>query len=238
MLFHPGPYYIRVADLQSDEYEYGRTYTLKITAMWDPDGSKELDTEYFPDRCQQVVKDTVIGSIEWDLHVLQAKKKIAANTAKTITLGQTVKGYLSYEGDIDFYKIANPCPNADCTLAIKWNATCAPKSGAPLRYCQDPSKLKNAMGLEFMISIRKTDDEASQWTGFVTTPGSSGTWGAPSKCVYSYKQHGSSPYYITVEDMGNNYWSLTCPYSFSIVKVADGCAPPCKTHPTSGNCGA
>jgi hypothetical protein len=35
-------------------------------------------------------------------------------------------GYLSYEGDIDFYKFDNPCPNADCTLDIHYDLKCAP----------------------------------------------------------------------------------------------------------------
>ena len=241
LLIHPGPWYIRVADLGSDEYEYGRNYTLKITAKWDPDGAKEMDSEYFPNRCL-LVEDPQLKNEEMKLHVKQAIIKIAANTAKTVTLGTPYTGTLSYEGDIDFYKFANPCPNADCTLAIKYNVSCAPASGAPLRYCQSPSEVKNAMGLEHLFTIRRDNDEADGWTGFVASPGTSGEWGATAaggnKCVYSYKQHGAKPYYFTVEDMGHNYWSLTCSYTFTIIKVADGCVAPCQVHPVSGNCGA
>lgn len=235
LLIHPGPWYIRVADLGSDDYEYGRNYTLKITAKWDPDGAKELDSEYFPNRCL-LVEDPQLKNEEWKLHVKQAITKIAA---KTITLGTWYTGYLSYEGDIDFFKFANPCPNADCTLDIHYDVKCAPTSGAPLRYCQSPKEVQNYMGLEHLFTIRRDDDEAEGWTGKDFKGGTSGVFGPGSgQCVYSYKSHGAKPYYFTVEDMGTNYWSLTCPYKFMIKKVADGCAAPCKTHPVSGNCGA
>lgn len=241
LLIHPGPWYVRVSDQQDDEYEHGRNYTVSIKVQMDPDGAKELDTELFADRCWLVanISEETRTEWEWKRHVVQAKTKIAA---KQIALDQWVQGYLSYEGDIDFYGLPNPCPGADCTLSIDYQpGPGCPSSGAPLRHCQDANKLKNAMGLEFLYTIRRTDDEAEGWTGFSAKAGESGVWGAdgsPPLCVYSYKNHGSSPYYITVEDMGQNFWSWSCYYRFRIRKVADGCASPCKTHPVSGNCGA
>ena len=234
LLVHPGPWYVRVSDQGDDEYENGRTYTLSIKVQMDPDGAKELDTELFADRFL-LVTDKWDEEMEWKAHVVQAKTKIAS---KQITLGQPFSGYISYEGDIDFYRIDNPCPDADCTLAIDYNTQGCPSSGAPIRYCQDPKEVSKYMGLELLVSIRRTDSEASQWFGHVVSPNTTGTWGAPATCVYSYKSHGSSPYYITVEDMGQNYWSWGCKYTFTVRKVADGCAAPCQVHPVSGNCGA
>lgn len=230
-----------MGDLKNDEYEYGRSYTLKVTVQWDTDGANELDTEYFADRCL-LVEDKLLGSKEWELHVAQAAKKLAA---KTISVGTSYTGQLSYEGDIDFYKFNNPCPNADCTLAIAYNVSCAPSSGGVTRYCQDPKEVAKGPGLEHIFAIRRTsgdDPYAEIWTGFEAKPGASGEWGATAAggnlCVYSYKSHGSEPYYLTVEDTAHNFWSLSCKYTFTIKKVADGCVAPCKVHPVSGNCGA
>ena len=110
-------------------------------------------------------------------------------------------------------------------------------SGAPLRYCQDPGELADAMGLEFQYVIREIDAKASQWTGYQAAAGESGTWGADAAqptCVYSPKGH-TSPYYITVADRGNNCWSWTCCYRFRVRVVDNSCTPPCQV--TAGNCG-
>jgi len=240
LLIHPGPWYVRVSNRGDNKYEYGRNYTLSIKVQMDPDGAKELDNELFADRCWLVTNVKEDDRTEWEFtkHVTQAKTKIAS---KTIALNTWVQGYLSYEGDIDFYQLPNPCPSADCTLSIDYQPGLGcPSTGAPLRYCQDPGEVKNAMGLEFLYAIRRTTSDASMWTGFKAAAGANGTWGAdgnPPLCVYSYKNHGTSPYYITVEDVGNNFWSWGCYYNFRIRKVADGCAAPCKTEPTTGNCG-
>jgi hypothetical protein len=174
------------------------------------------------------------GIEEDKMNVKIAKTKIAA---KKFALNTWVQGYLSYEGDIDFYTFDNPCPNADCTLAIDYQAgPGCPSSGAPLRYCQNPKEVQKYMGLEFRYVIARTSDDADQWTGFAAGAGASGTWGAPSTCVYSFAAHGSKPYYFIVDDMGMNSWSWSCFYRFKVRKVADGCAAPCKTA-SNGECG-
>jgi hypothetical protein len=229
LLIHPGPWYIRVSDQQDDEYEHGRVYTLNVKYQADPDGAKELDNEMFGNRCFLVENK---GIEEDELNVTMAKTK-----PKKIAMNTWTQGYISYEGDIDFYTFDNPCPNADCTLAIDYEAgPGCPSSGAPLRYCQDAKEVQKYMGLEFRYWIGKAwEKDGEQWTGFAATAGASGTWGAPSTCVYSYAQHGSKPYYFVVDDMGMNYWSWSCYYKFKVRKVADGCAAPCKV--TAGNCG-
>ncbi|MCA9671141.1 MAG: pre-peptidase C-terminal domain-containing protein [Myxococcales bacterium] len=231
LVTQPGPWYIRAGDLANDEYAHGVKYTLQVRARPDPDGAKEPDSEVFPDRCGLFAGGASGTKEPFDYHFDKAKAK----GIPTIALGQTVTGFISHEGDMDFYRLPNPCPNADCVLTLTYNhGPNCPTGGGMIRRCQDPQQLSKYLGLDFFYTIRRQNGD--EWTELRLAPGAAGSWGYPNQCVYSYAQHGANDYIITVHDEGDNNWSWSCNYSFSITVGAQGCAAPCVTHPVSGNC--
>ena len=240
LLIHPGPWYVRVNDLKNDEYDYGKNYTLTIRVRMDPDGAKELDNAYLPDLCLLTTPPIDNDEVR-KMHLDVAKGKFGAKTVSW-NGGTTTQmtGFISYEGDIDWFRVPNPCPNADCILRLDYQAgSGCPTSGAPRRRCEDTSQNKDSLGLEFLYTLRRSNSSASGWFGFRAQAGQSGCWGdcgGGGNCFYSYKNHGSSDYYFTVEDYNNNSWSWTCGYTVTLTVTKAGCQAPCTTHPTSGNC--
>jgi hypothetical protein len=202
-LLHPGPWYIRVSDFKNDDYDYGKGYTLTVKVRMDPDGTKELNSAYIP-----ILLPTSIKTGE--LHAKVAKAK-----AGKITLGQAVSGYISYEGDQDWYVLDHPCPGNDCNLAVSFKASGSCPSGA------------NGGGLELVYTLHKDDGEG--WFAFPQAPtaGQSGSYGYPGQCLYAFAKHKGDPaYYFSVSDYKHNSWSWDCQYQFTVTKT-DGCNAPC-----------
>jgi hypothetical protein len=198
-LLHPGPWYIRVGDLKNDEYEYGKNYTLTVKVAMDPDGAKELNSEYLP-----IVVTSTVGTK--DYHAKAAKKKNLV-----VASGQTVTGHISYEGDQDWYIFTHPCPGTDCTYNVNFSA-----SGCP-------------SNVQFVYEIRKWDgDEWFAFPGS-PAPNQSGAIGpATGQCLYGLAKDGSSNYILAVSDYKHDAWSWSCTYSITLGAPTPGCNAPCK----------
>jgi hypothetical protein len=196
-LLHPGPWYVRVADLASDEWDYDRNYTVNIQVRIDPDAGKELNSEYFPNQVTSSV-----NTYEWH-------KKEAYPAAFP---GQ-FSGYISYQGDWDWYMIPHPCPtapNKECTLTVNYST-----SG-------------DCSGVQPVYQLHKKDGDP--WFAW---PADGQPLSGNPGCVYV---NGSSDtYYFTVSDYKHDGWSWSCQYHVT-VSVTPGCQPPCKV--SSGNCDA
>jgi hypothetical protein len=207
-LLHPGPWYIRVYDYKSDDYDYGSNYTLTVKVRMDPDGTKELNSEYFGPEFAQTGTGTYL------YHLAAAKKK-----GDTITLGTALTGYISYENDQDWYAFAHPCTGADCTLQFSWTlgSNC-------------PSDLK------FVFELRTSD--GGEFFNFPKngSSSSSGYGASTGECVFADK--GDSGYYVVVRDYNYKAYSWTCSYTLTVSKVADGCVSPCKYYTGTTNCTA
>jgi hypothetical protein len=198
-LLHPGPFYIRVGDDRNDEYDYGHNYTVTIKAVADPDGAKELNSEYFPNMPGSNVDTTIYH-----------RKAADAKPPVTLTVGGnvTISGNISYAGDQDWYLLKPPgaaCgAKNECTLTVNFSS-----SG-------NCGSLKPSFGL-----YRESGREP--WFSW---PGEKSPWvmsGNPG-CVYV---NSASDYYFVVWSFGHDAWSWSCPYSVTI-STAAGCNPPCK----------
>jgi hypothetical protein len=219
ILLHPGPWYIRVDAMPPTTssvrpYEYGKNYTLTVKMRMDPDGAKELNNEYLP-----MLVSTSVGTK--DLHVNAAKKK-----AIKVAAGQTVTGYISYEGDQDWYVFDHPCPGADCNFSLTYKTT---GSGCPTG--------ANGAGLEFVYEIRRDDGDTfwgipaeSKLQSGQPSQYATGAYGYPTECMYALKGDTGSPYsyYLVVSDYKHNSWSWDCGYSVTISAMTAGCNAPCK----------
>jgi hypothetical protein len=209
-LLHPGPWYVRVGDLQNNDYDYGKNYTLTIKCRMDPEGANELNNEYFPNPLSSTINTA-------DYHTAAAKKK-----GLKIVLGTWYTGYISYEGDQDWYLFDHPCPGADCNLQVNYrtNGSCPAGTGGS--------------GLEFVYVLAHRDGDP--WFSFPENPAPNltGSYGGASQCLYGFA--GDSGYYFYVTDYKHNSWSWDCSYSFQIVKTADGCNAPCVRKGNQNEC--
>jgi hypothetical protein len=222
LLTHAGPWYVVVSDHGSDEYEPGRTYELQVRVQMDPDlkeGRTEPDNELWPDQCLLAKYPNIE---DWDMHCDQAKKRI-----RKINWDQWYTGYLSYEGDLDFFELPNP-GSGDYTLTLDFQTGGNCPTTGPRRWCEDASKNKDKVGLEFFYTLRKgTKGWAS--VNRVLKPGESGSYGqygsgGDRKCMYAARYSGK--YWLTVEDWNKNNWSWSCYYRFRLRK-SSGCNSPC-----------
>ncbi len=209
-LIHPGPWYIRVNDTKNDDYEYGKNYTLTVRVRMDPDVGMELNSEYFP-----VKVSTAIGTTDYHRKVAKAK-------GIQLAAGGSVSGFISYEGDQDWYIFPHPCPEEDCTYTFTYSTGPNCPGGA------------NYTGLEFIYQIRRSSGET--WWGFPLVPvsGHSDTIG-DDECLYVSAQHGSSDYIISVSDYKHNNWSWECGYTITLSTVTPGCNPPCRQVPNQND---
>ncbi len=230
LLIHPGPWYVRISDLDDDEYAHGVDYTLTIRVRMDPDGSAEPDNVLLPDRCQLAGSVTIEELLEHHLTADQGK-------VREINWGDPVTGYLSYEGDMDLYQLPNPCPDEDCIVKIEYSTgPDCPVSGAPVRQC-DSGEREDTAGLEFLYALRRPSGKP--FATFKAEAGESGCigdCGVEPTCIYSPASHGSAPYLFTVADLGFNSWSWACSYTFTLSVTRPGCQSPCTPHPVSGIC--
>jgi hypothetical protein len=211
-LLHPGPWYIRVNDFKNDDYEYGKGYTITVKVRMDPDGAKELNSEYLP-----ILLPTSVKTHEFHA-------KVAKTKALKVTLGQAVTGHISYEGDQDWYVLDHPCPNADCNLAVSFSASGSCPGGT------------NGSGLEMVYGLHK--DDGDPWFAFpqAPTPSQSGSYGGSAQCLYAFAGDGAKNYFISVSDLKHNNWSWGCQYSFTVTKTADGCNAPCVRKGNQNEC--
>jgi hypothetical protein len=226
-LIHGGPYYILVTDLKNDDYEYGKPYTLTVKVRTDPDGAKELNSQYFS---QKVLSHLGINTNNYHANVARAKQ------AK-VTLGSPMTGYLSYEGDQDWYVLDWPCTGGECTLSASFSYTgnCAGVKGSK---DTDGDKIVDD-GLEFAFALRWSkpkdkEDDGDMKDSFPKNPttGSGGSFGGGSNC---WLLRNTGTYLFSVTDMGHNVWSWDCGYTITISKHVDGCPqPPCAVY--NGTC--
>lgn len=228
-LIHEGPWYIKVGDRGNRKYAYGVNYTLSVKVTMDPDAGQELNNEvFFQDPATAVLESEAkyhkaVASYAYDT----LKKPIYIKIDPTTNKSNTVKGYISYEGDQDWYILEHPCKGADCSLRVDWTSTCPAAS--------------DFKQLELFFQIRYDNDAASQWFAFPNyaakevTPASNMSYGIPNQCLFLYNDYDKERYYLTVSDWGNNFYSTSCSYSFSITKT-DGCAAPCQMKYTPARC--
>ncbi|MCC6746238.1 MAG: hypothetical protein IT371_01180 [Deltaproteobacteria bacterium] len=210
-LLHPGPWYIRVSDHKSDAYEYGKNYTLTVKVRRDPDGAKELNSEYFPD---VFISPSLTNQVR-AMHVAAAKKKNIH-----ISSGAAVTGYISYEGDQDWYVVDNPCTAGDCVLRADFSTGPGCPTGA------------DGKGLEFIYEFRHDDGKVLHSWPKAPAPGKSGCFG--NNCDGCFFARSKDKYFLVVTDSGHNNWSWSCSYTISLTVVSQSCTAPCATY--QGEC--
>ncbi len=219
-------WYIRVSDLKGDDYDLGKRYNLTVKVRTDPDGARELDSEYFSELPGEYLKiDTL------DYHVPMAQKY--ATSLGTIALNQpvTVTGYLSYEGDYDWFKFDSPCSGDYCVMKATYSYT---GTGCPVGSVRNKDG-KIYDGLEFVFEVRKGGSSGSLKDSWPATPTTNqgGVFGPPNTCFLGT---GSTSYYLAIYDLGYNMWSWTCGYSVRLELIYDSCQAPCKWSDTYNKC--
>ncbi|MBK8480236.1 MAG: PPC domain-containing protein [Proteobacteria bacterium] len=235
-MFHPGPWYLRVADFLGDEWDYDATYTLTVKVCMDPDGA--TDNGYYPRLITSASEEPQLDGTELDAGKVgrlfaSGSRDRAKAKGDLVGTGAWVEGSIAYEHDEDSYTFDNPCKGATCMLGADYETvgTC-PAGGAS----------GNGLQFNFVISTGEGGGDFQLAAG---TPGQqhfSHLAGAGCRVLLRPPGGGASGSADTlrlyVSDLLHNSWSWSCRYRVRLVKIgADGCpVPPCATQVTSGVC--
>ncbi len=228
-----GPWYVRVADLGGDEYDYGVSYTLTVKICADPDGAKEPDGGYFPRLVAFPNKAPEKDSAEFTSESVEdffenegtQKARGAVTIPKDGSFSAPITGHISYEHDEDHILITNPCPNKTCQLLAEYatKGSC-PGNGGTL-----------GAGLEFVYLLEK----GSGRDGFPSAQtleknGTFGFTGASGPCAILLRENSSDQLRLVVGDRFHNNWSWSCTYSIRFKIANSGCpVPPCALSSTN-----
>ncbi|MBW2732231.1 MAG: hypothetical protein JRH20_07535 [Deltaproteobacteria bacterium] len=234
-----GPFFLRVSDLASDEYETGVSYTMTVKLCANPDGAREPDNLYFPRLLHYPDRDPEVDGQEYSpntvLSYLWQSQREEKAIALTIPTGGSwspwITGTIGYEHDEDHYTFANPCPDAGsvvatsnvCLIEAEFQETGTGCPGA-----------KGGSGLEFHYVLNHGQD----MTDFPPVGSSNnGTYGysaSNNKCAMLVR--GGGDFKLKVFDIFSNNWSNTCQYQVRFrVGFQGKCPiPPCQasTHDT------
>jgi hypothetical protein len=241
-VLHAGANYIRVSDYRSDDNDSGKTYEIVVRVRVDPDKGRELDSEYFADKPHKSVQ---IDTLSY--HLKQAKKQ-----ANKIKFNTWVSGYLSYEGDQDWFILEGwPCGASAgwCALKASFEYT---GSGCPKGSKDTDGDPKGLIddGLELVFAMHYENGKYKAAFPATPTTGKSGTFGAPDACFIARDCAGltgvtlcnetgyktTKSYLFSVTDLLHNMWSWSCGYRFKIDFVSDSCPSPCVLHSTEKFC--
>ncbi len=141
--------YVIVQDFQSNASAPGSMYTIRFRMRLDPD-TNEPNEVYSPVLSQDS-EDREFDGIP------------------TLSWGSCAVGYLSYERDVDYFRVPHPCPGAPpgCDVHIRYDVGAGPVDVlAGTGFWEDIVE----------IGVRPDDDLASQ-------PRRSGDFGGPGECV-------------------------------------------------------
>jgi hypothetical protein len=209
-------------------YDEASSYTMTFTPYAEPDSGE-------PDNFYNAF--LAIENPEQDPgDVLQRNQ----DRARDLPMNTSVHGYISYEGDIDVWRFANPCGSGDCGLQITYtnpsgttacNTLGAGGPGAPLdivyfTYNSDFSNLKFSW------------HGCAEGTETVFGDGTCGSGDA--ECAFFWGQD-ADYYYLIVRDWHHNKWDLTHPYALSVsfspgCPGADNANGGCQRYQGTGNC--
>ncbi len=237
-LFSDQSFYLRVGDFAANAGHSKANYELKFRVI------QEKDTHEPSNRYTDQVRatDPIGPNLEKGRNGLISVFDCSAS--HTIPEGQTaggnslqagccmdsmeewVEGYISYEGDEDFYAYEHPCPNGDCMVKIYYDID----EGAVDMLWQ--VYLDSGLWFDPIVPVQ----ELAQSDRIV---GSFGGVDQGDQCFYAWQGHLASPYYyyLSIRDFGEKKdWSSSQKYRVCIEKVADGCfEPPCRyTAPMDG----
>jgi hypothetical protein len=250
-LKHAGPWYLRVADQGGDEFDYDSTYQLEVKVSPEPDAF-EYDNGYFPRLINSADREPVVSAEGIDsLNSYFSRESTRQNlgdvmprpTAATPTVDwgnagiKPIRGHISYENDVDYYRFNNPChnnPDVDrgmCMIQARYRATGGGCPSAP----DGPGS-----GLEFKFIITSRDNGAEIPAGLPSPSTSWRTFGYPDGqgCQImtrfinagSYGTASTGPTFdMQVFDAFRNNYSSSCGYEIQFRVAFVGCAaPPCK----------
>ncbi|MEE8410545.1 MAG: hypothetical protein V3T05_13160, partial [Myxococcota bacterium] len=144
----------------------------------------------------------------------------AASTPPTYSYtGSAIgSGYISYEGDADFWTLDLPAdmPKGEVTAIV----TYAGSANLRMAVTRDSSPSGYCSGTGCGVSIA----DASACGGVCTAPGS-------GDCSYTFKNSGSNILNVWVNDNDHDDWDITNEYSFT-VSFAAGCPAACVSLPS------
>ena len=227
-LFKNGPYYVNVHDVSYSHVDLKNPYTLKLVM------APELDPNDQSTNAAQ--RNNFYNPYPSSGSDQSPNRGRAKDITAEVTAGQPVTGYISYEGDDDWYSFQHPCPGLDCALSITWIQP-------------GPSPVQVAF---FMLDQDlRTVHESFAYSGGATT-----SLVAPvmssfdnqdcTKCSFASSTQtngdGGPPYiyYMRVTDVTEKHWDFgaggTGQYSFTITKGPNTCPTACSYYPT-GVCG-
>jgi hypothetical protein len=214
-LYHPGPYWVRVADLGSDEYAYGVNYTVSIRARADPD-SRELDTEYVPKHLQ-------LGNEleDWEDSSRDIAESRGVSSFGAVGGTLTFSGHISYEGDEDWYAINHPCDGVatGCQLFVTFTDSCSGNDKPALAY----------------FLTRRGGSVELSWPNN-PSPGLDGTFGEPNECAVAQPGGDFFLKVIDYEQETNPQWGWDCGYTVTIEYRRNDCIAPCGHAQSNGVC--
>lgn len=232
-LFGDNIVYLRVADYQSDGGDASVRYTLRVRIRQDPDPNdraavpnnlyaNSLNNKNFP------VEESYPRAVSLPVHDCTTGD-CCEGAASWVT------GTISYQNDVDWFKVAHPCPCEDCLLKLYYQVDDGP--------------------VEHGLYLYRND-----WVWFSFDIEGTGAFG-DDECLYAYQGHcyncdiaaGEVPecttYYIAIRDyLGEeelaqeiigtaSHWSSDQSYRICLEKYFDGCQSPCEVA-QDGTCKA
>jgi hypothetical protein len=232
-----GTVYLRVADLAGDEYDPNTTYTLTVKICKDPD-PREPDNGYFPhlNIYSNKKPEPFPGYTENQINSYFRKQDNSAlSKAPTVTIpasgwSASTEGYLSYEHDVDYVKLTNPCHGAVCMLEADYSV-----SGGCTK-----SEMSN--GVKYHFTVYKSGGIGGLGDDFprplVANPsGTFGYNGSSGPCAMLLRPGMASTLILRVDQPNHNDWDFDCKYSVRFRVSHTGCPePPCKVNPPDGQC--
>ncbi len=227
-LFSTGTYYVKVHDDSYRNTDLTNAYTLALVMAPEPDPNDQSTVacsrnNFYDPYPSFASSETANGPRAIDI------------TAQVMA-GTPVTGYISYQGDNDWYSFKHPCPGEDCALDITWvQPGPSPVQVAFYMLTQDipntpwesfaytgtPTKqLSGPVTSEF---DNQTCAQCSFASAKALGDGGVVTFGACSKDISGYT------YYMRVADVTQTNWDFTNKgqYSFTIKKGAAGCPGNC-----------
>jgi hypothetical protein len=216
-LFSNATYYVNVHDASYSNTDLTNAYTLSLKMVPEPDANDQstvaANRNNFYDPYPSFWSDETPNKAR----------------ATPITLGTTVTGYISYQGDNDWYSFQHPCPGQNCGLDFEWTQP-------------GPSNVQVAF---YML----TEDlqwvhESFGYSGSMpTTAPVSGSFNnqSCSQCSFASAtatDGGPYTYYLRVADVTQKNWdfSSTGQYSFTVTKTVDGCPSACSEGTSPAGC--
>jgi hypothetical protein len=227
-LFSNGTYYLNVHDVNYGNVDLTNPYTLNLVMAPEPDPNDQSTVA--------AQRNNFYNPYPSSMSDESPNRSRAKDITAEVTAGQPVTGYISYQGDDDWYSFQHPCPGKDCALSITW--TQPGPSPVQVAFFMLDNDL-NTVHESFAYSAGATtalmnpvmssfDNQDCTKCSFASSTQTNGDGGPP----YIY--------YMRVTDRTEKHWDFssvnTGEYSFTITKGADTCPTACSYYPT-GVCG-